>query len=230
MIPIKDINPSRSFPAVNVTIIVICSLVWLYEWSLSKQVIVTSFGQMTGFDLFIRKFGLVPEEILNRPYTLLTHMFLHGGWFHIIGNMWFLWVFGDNVEDRLGKFRYIIFYLTTGFIAALSQVIMSIPFGGGNVPMVGASGAVSGVLGAYLKLFPHARVLAFVPVFFLMTLVELPAVVFIGMWFLIQIFNGILSLPLAGLGGVAWWAHIGGFVAGYFLVDKFVKRGNYYYY
>ncbi len=229
MIPIRDINPSKTFPTVSVAIIVICSVVWLYEWSLSKKILMTVQGQVSALDVFIRQFGLVPAEILERPYTLLTHMFLHGGWFHIIGNMWFLWVFGDNVEDRLGKFKYVVFYITTGLVAALTQTFISLLFGGGHVPMVGASGAVSGVLGAYMKLFPHARVLALVPVFFFMALTEIPAVIFIGLWFFIQLVNGVVSLPAVGLGGVAWWAHIGGFLAGYLLIDKLFLRRRYYY-
>ena len=227
MIPIRDINPSRTFPLVNVIIIVICSILWLYEWGLSNKVVVTLSGPVTAFDLFIREFGLVPAELFQRPYTLLTHMFLHGGWLHIIGNMWFLWVFGDNVEDSLGRFRYLIFYLSAGLGAALTQTLISLAFGGGEVPMVGASGAVSGVLGAYMKLYPHARVLALVPIFFFLTFMEIPAIVFIGMWFLIQLLNGIMTLPAVGLGGVAWWAHIGGFLVGYFLIDKFLPRRYY---
>ncbi len=229
MIPIRDINPSRTFPVVNVVIIVLCSLIWLYEWMLSGKVILTVQGQISALEVFIRQFGLVPAEVLSRPYTLLTHMFLHGSWFHIIGNMWFLWVFGDNVEDRVGKFRYVIFYLLCGLGAAFAQTFISLAFGGGHVPMVGASGAVSGILGAYMKMFPHARVLALVPVFFFMTFVEIPALVFIGLWFLIQLVNGIITLPMVGLGGVAWWAHIGGFVVGYLLIDKFLPRSRYYY-
>lgn len=229
MIPIRDINPSRSFPVVNVSLIVICSLIWIHEWRLTDRVILTFEGPVSAFEVFIRKYGLVPVEILERPYTLFTHMFLHGGWFHIIGNMWFLWVFGDNVEDRLGRFRYLVFYLTCGLGAALAQTSVSLLFGGGNVPMVGASGAVSGVLGAYMRMFPHARVLALVPVFFFLTFVEIPALVFIGLWFLVQIVNGIISLPAVGLGGVAWYAHIGGFLVGYFLIGRFLEGRRYYY-
>ena len=227
MIPIRDINPSRNFPVVNVALIIISSLIWLYQWKLSGTSILTISGPISKFDVFIMEFGLVPSEVFQRPYTLLTHMFLHGGWLHVIGNMWFLWVFGDNVEDRLGKVRYLFFYVLTGLSAALTQTVISLLFGGGNVPMVGASGAVSGVLGAYLRLYPHARVLSLVPVFFFLTFVELPAVIFIGLWFLIQLLNGILTLPAQGLGGVAWWAHIGGFVAGYILIGRMVGRRYY---
>lgn len=222
MLPIKDVNPSRSFPVVNLTIIVLCSFIWLYEWSLLKQ-------NPELFELFIFNYGLVPSEFINRPYSLITHMFLHGSWGHIIGNMWFLWVFGDNVEDKLGKFKYILFYLLAGLGAAITQTAISLIFGGENVPMVGASGAISGVLGAYMKMFPNARILALVPVFFFLTLMELPALVFIGIWFFVQILNGIITLPFIGYGGVAWYAHIGGFLAGYYFVDLFYKRKSYYY-
>ncbi|MGC8852375.1 MAG: rhomboid family intramembrane serine protease [Hydrogenobacter sp.] len=217
MFPIKDINRSRSFPLVNLLIILTCSAVWLYQVSLDEE----------EMNFFIYQYGLVPVDIFYRPYTLITHMFLHGSWLHIIGNMWFLWVFGDNVEDRLGKLRYLVFYLLSGLGAAFLQTIVSFLFGGADVPMVGASGAISGVLGAYLWLFPHARILALVPVFIFLTFVEVPAVLFIGLWILIQVFNGILALPFAHWGGVAWFAHIGGFGVGYFLVRFFYRRGWY---
>ena len=230
MIPIKDINPSRSTPVVNISIIAICVAVWLYEWRLEKVLLPTLYGTISALELFIRKFGLVPAEFLSKPYTLITHMFLHGGWFHIIGNMWFLWIFGDNVEDRLGKLRYLHFYILCGLGAAFTRTFISLLFGGGQVPMVGASGAVSGILGAYLRMFPHARVLALVPIFIFFTFMELPAAIFIGFWFLIQVVNGLISLPFIGMGGVAWYAHIGGFLVGYLLVDKMAKRNQSYYY
>jgi len=217
MIPLKDINPSRSFPIVNLAIILICSVIWLYEVSLEKY----------EFNDFIYNFGLVPAEAFSKPYQLFTHMFLHGSWLHIIGNMWFLWVFGDNVEDRLGKFKYLVFYVLCGLGAAVIQSLVSFLTGAVHVPMVGASGAISGVLGAYLYLFPHARILALVPIFFFLTFVELPAVFFIGMWVFIQIINGLITLPFAGMGGVAWFAHIGGFFVGYKLVRVFYRRRSY---
>ncbi len=229
MIPIRDINPSRTFPIVNVAIIVICSLIWLYEWQLSGRILLTIRGEINALEIFIREYGLTPSLVLEKPYTLITHMFLHGSWFHIIGNMWFLWVFGDNVEDRIGKLKYIFFYIACGLGAATAQILISLIFGGGHVPMVGASGAVSGVLGAYMRMFPHARVLALIPVFFFMTFTEIPALVFIGLWFLIQLINGIITLPMVGLGGVAWWAHIGGFVVGYLLIGKMLPKNRYYY-
>ncbi|MFN7064546.1 MAG: rhomboid family intramembrane serine protease [Aquificaceae bacterium] len=214
MLPIRDLNPHRSFPIVNVVIILLSSLVWLYEVSLSEEELY----------LFIHSYGLLPYHILERPLSLITHMFLHGSWLHIIGNMWFLWVFGDNVEDRLGKFKYLVFYLLCGLGAALIQSLVSFIFGGANIPMVGASGAISGVLGAYLWMFPHARILALVPVFFFLTFMELPALFFIGMWILIQAINGLITLPLMGIGGIAWFAHIGGFAVGYYLAKVFYPR------
>jgi len=214
MIPIKDTNPRKSLPIVNLSIITICSVLWLYEVSLDEE----------SLNAFIYTFGLVPSEVFSNPYQLLTHMFLHGSWLHIIGNMWFLWVFGDNVEDRLGKIRYAVFYILSGIGAALIQTLVSFLTGSMDIPMVGASGAISGVLGAYLYLFPHARILALVPFFFFLTLVEVPAVFFIGMWILIQILNGFLTLPFASMGGVAWFAHIGGFFVGYKLVRLFRRR------
>jgi len=217
MLPLKDINPSRSIPIANLTIILICSAVWLYEVSLGEY----------EFNHFIYNFGLVPVEVFSKPYQLFTHMFLHGSWLHIIGNMWFLWVFGDNVEDRLGKFKYLLFYVLCGLGSAIIQSLVSFLTGAVHVPMVGASGAISGVLGAYLYLFPHARILALVPIFLFLTFTELPAVFFIGMWVFIQIINGLVTLPFAGMGGVAWFAHIGGFFVGYKLVRVFYRRRLY---
>ncbi|WPM32445.1 rhomboid family intramembrane serine protease [Hydrogenobacter sp. T-2] len=214
MIPIRDLNPHRSFPVVNLSIILICSFVWLYEVSLSEKEL----------NFFIYHYGLVPANLVERPQTLLTHMFLHGSWLHIIGNMWFLWVFGDNVEDRLGKLKYLLFYILSGLGAAVIQMFVSFIFGGADIPMVGASGAISGVLGAYLWMFPHARILALVPIFFFLTFMELPAVFFIGFWILIQVINGLITLPLSGVGGVAWFAHIGGFVVGYLLAKRLYRR------
>lgn len=161
-------------------------MVWLYEVSLSDEEL----------QAFIYQYGLVPAYLFERPQSLLTHMFLHGSWLHIIGNMWFLWVFGDNVEDRLGRVKYLIFYILSGLGAAIIQTLVSLLFGGEKLPMVGASGAISGVLGAYLWMFPHARILALVPIFFFLTFMELPAVFFIGMWILIQVVNGLIPFAI----------------------------------
>ncbi len=207
MIPIRDLNPSRSFAFVNLFIILVCILVWIYEITLPPPLL----------DAFIYTYGFVPAEFFERPWTLITHLFLHGGWMHIIGNMLYLWVFGDNVEDRLGHLRYTVFYLLGGIGAALMQAAVSFMFGNPYIPLIGASGAISAVLGAYMYYFPNARIFGFIPVFVFLIPVEWPAAVFIGFWFLYQIINGILFLPFAHLGGVAWFAHIGGFLVGYAL-------------
>jgi membrane associated rhomboid family serine protease len=147
-------------------------------------------------------------------FTLLSSMFLHGGWMHIIGNMWSLWIFGDNVEDRLGRSGFLLFYVLSGLAAGAVHIVTN---AGSPVPTVGASGAIAGVMGAYLLLFPHSTVVTLVPIFFFLQVMEIPAVFFLGFWFLSQLFSGTLSLAAAGTqaGGVAWWAHIGGFAVGF---------------
>jgi membrane associated rhomboid family serine protease len=223
MIPLRDTIPSSSFPFVNIVIIILNILIFFYEVSLGNQI-----------HLFINKYGLIPAYLIfssdittfERIYPFFTSMFLHGGWFHLIGNMLFLYVFGDNVEDRMGHFRYLLFYLLSGIAAAFTQVLTNIY---STVPMVGASGAISGVLGAYMLFFPTSRILTLVPIFFFIQLVEIPAVVFLFIWFIIQFFSGIASLAVAqNTGGIAFWAHIGGFVAGLALARFFQKRRYYY--
>jgi membrane associated rhomboid family serine protease len=181
---------------------------------------------------FLSKFGVVPRlvvESLYEPHALVgvvlplfTSMFLHGGWLHLGGNMLYLWVFGDNIEDKLGRARYLIFYILCGLAAAILHVVID-PMS--EVPTVGASGAISGVLGAYLLLFPKARIVTLIPIFVFLQVAELPALLVLGFWFVLQFFNGLVSLgyETAGMGGVAWWAHIGGFVAGMILVYPFRK-------
>ncbi|MGO0122189.1 rhomboid family intramembrane serine protease [Desulfothermobacter acidiphilus] len=178
----------------------------------------------------VRKFGLIPaREVAHLltapldPYTYLpffTSMFLHGGWIHILGNMLYLWVFGDNVEDIMGRLRFIVFYLTTGLIGGLAHVWINAD---SSIPTIGASGAIAGVLGAYFVCFPRARVLTLVPIFFFITLVELPAVLFLFLWFGLQFLSGVAALKVPGE-AVAWWAHIGGFISGALLVHLFRHR------
>jgi len=170
-------------------------------------------------------FGVVPAQLTSEwrnPLvlgTLVSSMYLHGGWAHLIGNMWYLWIFGDNVEDRMGRVRFFIFYTLCGLVAGLLQVAAAPR---SSIPMIGASGAIAGVLGAYLVLYPRARVSTLVPLFYFIRIVWLPAVVVLGGWFLIQLLNGLASLSVVmQTGGVAWWAHIGGFVAGIVLVFLF---------
>jgi len=217
MIPLRDVNRARSVPIVNYTLIVLNSLVFIYELLLGPDV-----------EAFFYEFGFVPRRFFEafgwgEVLTLFTSMFLHGGWVHFLGNMWFLHIFGDNVEDRMGHGRYLAFYLLTGLIAGLTQGILSM---GSGIPNIGASGAISGVMGAYLRFFPGARVLTLVPVFFFYEIVEIPAFVYLFLWFILQFFQGTFSLAAGttGAGGVAWWAHIGGFVGGLLLARAFMKR------
>jgi membrane associated rhomboid family serine protease len=220
VIPLRDANPSSRFPVVTLSIIVLCTLVYLYEASLGP-----------GLQSFVGAYGLVPGEVtyglqshelgflgVLRPFV--TSMFLHGGWLHLIGNMWFLWIFGDNVEDMLGSGRFMIFYLVAGLAAGAAHYFVQPT---SALPTVGASGAIAGVLAGYMILFPHARVTTLVPLVLFFRVMELPAVVVVGLWFLIQIGSGVLSLGLSG-GGVAWWAHVGGFVAGALLVRLVTPR------
>ncbi len=207
MIPLRDVIPSRTTPVVTVGIIGLNALIFLYEWSLPKA----------GFQQFIATFGLVPAALSGT--AIFTSMFLHGGWLHFLGNMLYLWIFGDNVEDRMGHGRFFVFYLVCGTVAAIGQVALS---PGSVVPMVGASGAIAGVMGAYLVLFPHSRVLTLIPLIIFWEVIEIPAVFLLGFWFLMQFFSGVGSLGSANdTGGVAFWAHAAGFIAGAVLVFAF---------
>lgn len=216
MIPLKDENPSFSFPMLTVGIIGANIMVFIYQLSLGE-----------GLPLFIYRMGLVPYEFIHMtdlppvtsipiPLTLLTSIFLHGGLLHLAGNMLYLWIFGDNVEDSMGHLRFLIFYIMCGTIASLLHILVNTD---SKVPTIGASGAISGVLGAYLVLYPRARVLTLFFFFFLIRIVRLPAMFFLGVWFLWQL----MSAGLGG-GGVAWFAHIGGFAGGVALVKLFVRR------
>ncbi len=200
MFPVSDVIPSRTTPVVTIAIIILNALVFLFELTLSDR----ELGE------FVHAFGVVPAYF---SWTaVLTSMFLHGGWLHFLGNMLYLWIFGDNVEDRLGHLRYLIFYLFCGAIAALGQSVTN-PYS--TVPRVGASGAIAGVMGAYFVLYPHSRVLTAVFIFFYLDLVEVPAIFFLGIWFFMQLFSGVGSIGAdAASGGVAFWAHVGGFIAG----------------
>ncbi|WP_293446397.1 rhomboid family intramembrane serine protease [Persephonella sp.] len=211
MIPINDNIPTRTFPFLTVLLIGINVAVFLYEITLPPHL-------LKGF---IYSFGLLPVDILAlRLDKVITSMFIHGGFAHLFGNMLFLWIFGNNVEDALGKVKFIIFYLISGLGAAVVQSIVSLTAGNPYLPMVGASGAISGILAAYIKLYPHAKVLTFIPPFFFMLFV-LPAWFFIGYWFFIQVLFAMVTPP--GVGGVAWYAHIGGFITGWFLIDLMYK-------
>ena len=203
MIPLRDIIPSRTVPYITITIIALNALAWLFEVSLSPEVL----------EQFLRIYGVVPADF-TAP-TLITSMFLHGSWMHVIGNMWYLWIFGDNVEDRLGHGRFIVFYLLCGIAAAIGQIAID-PLS--TLPTIGASGAIAGVMGAYFVLYPRSRVLTLVPLILWWELFELPAIVLLGFWFLMQLFSAAGSIAVTsgthGGGGVAFMAHVAGFVAG----------------
>jgi len=220
LIPLRDSAKSSTFPFVNIAIIVLNLVIYVNE------------VLMEPFELnqFFYTYGLIPAEVSNTFYTgaavtpllvsFITATFVHGGWFHVLGNMLFLWVFGDNVEDRLGHAKYLLFYLLAGMAGGAAH-IMTNP--ASTVPVIGASGAVAGVLGAYIIAFPRSRILALVPLFVIFFLAEIPAIVFIAIWFVLQLFNGVASL-----GGtattVAYWAHIGGFVIGALLIKILAQR------
>ncbi|MCS7026242.1 MAG: rhomboid family intramembrane serine protease [Bryobacteraceae bacterium] len=205
MIPLRDTQPSYSTPIVTLGLIIVNVVIFLFE------VMLDDFSRN---ELFA-SWGIVPARF--QLETLATSMFLHGGWMHLIGNMWFLWIYGDNVEDILGHGKYLAFYLACGVIAGLTHLYFN---PGSRVPTIGASGAIAGVMGAYMAKFPHSRILTLVPVFIFLTTVEIPAVLILAYWFFIQIFSGFGEIGYSSIsrGGVAWWAHAGGFAAGYFLI------------
>jgi membrane associated rhomboid family serine protease len=209
MIPLRDVIPSRRFPFINIALIALNTLAFVFELSLSDN----------AFQPFMRAFALVPADLLWP--TMLTSMFIHAGWLHFLGNMLYLWIFGDNVEDRLGHLRYLAFYLLCGIAAAVAHVWMN-PHS--MIPTLGASGAIAGVMGAYFVLYPHSRILALVPIFiFYMRVMEVPAVLFLGIWFVIQFLSGSASAG-AHSGGVAVWAHVAGFLTGMAWVFVFRAR------
>jgi membrane associated rhomboid family serine protease len=201
MFPVSDVIPSRTVPVVTIGLIVVNALVFLYMLTLPGVML----------EGFVAAYAVVPAWF-SVP-TVFTSQFLHAGWMHIIGNMLYLWIFGDNVEDRLGHVRYLVFYLGAGAVAAILQVLFN-PFSA--VPMLGASGAIAGVMGAYFVLYPQSRVLTAIFVLIFFDLVEIPAVFFLGIWFLMQLLSGVGSLGVSNAagGGTAFWAHVGGFVMG----------------
>jgi membrane associated rhomboid family serine protease len=222
MIPLRDDNPSELRPLVAIGLIAICVLVFLWQLSHGArggQGVIYSLGLIPSVLFGIKD---LPPDLATVPPTLtiLTSMFLHGGWLHLIGNMLYLWIFGDNVEDAMGHVRFALFYVLCGVAAALAQAI---PDPQSTLPMVGASGAISGVLGAYLLLYPHARVLVAIPFGFFIHTMRLPAGIVLLFWFGIQFISNMMASP--GAGGVAFRAHIGGFVAGMLLVIIFKRRG-----
>jgi membrane associated rhomboid family serine protease len=221
MIPLRDDNPSSTPQIVTIAFIVMCVLVFLWQLSFGAQ----------GGQRIVYALGVVPASLLGQgqlpaelslvpPWmTVFTSMFMHGGWMHLIGNMLYLWIFGDNVEDSMGHGRFVVFYLLCGIAAVLAQAL---PDPASTIPMVGASGAISGVLGAYLLLYPHARVLVAIPLGFFLHTMRIPAGLVLVLWFGLQLFSSAMAQP--GQGGVAFRAHIGGFIAGMILISIFKQR------
>lgn len=219
MIPLHDDNPTEITPVFTIAIIAACVLVFLYQFSLPPQ----------GGEMFVYQYGAIPAIVFGHAElpteliavsgygSLLTSMFLHGGWMHLIGNMLYLWIFGNNIEDVMGHVKFVIFYITCGILAALSHAMID---QNSVVPMVGASGAISGILGAYLLLYPRAQVLVLIPLGFFTRLMYVPAGIVLGLWFVLQVLSGGMSGGSQG-GGVAFFAHIGGFLAGMALIGLF---------
>lgn len=216
MIPLRDDNPRRTVPIVTYVLIALNVLAFLWELSLGSR-LEPALSSLA----FIPARYWVPGNWGFDLFTIVASMFLHGGLMHIGSNMLYLWIFGDNVEDRLGHGRYLLFYLLCGFVATFAHAVFS---PASRLPAIGASGAIAGVLGAYLILWPHARVLTLIPIIFFITVRELPAVIILGLWFVLQFFNGVGSLGVRDaqdIGGVAYFAHIGGFLAGMLLITVF---------
>jgi membrane associated rhomboid family serine protease len=224
MIPLRDNIPARTTPYVNYAMIGLCGVVFFFQ--LSAAATGTSLAEQLGMipkrvfhphaEILIPIGGgygrPVEPALVNDWLTLLTCTFLHGGWLHFLGNMLFLWIFGDNVEDRMGHLGYLVFYLAAGVAASASHLLTAAD---SPVPTVGASGAIAGVMGAYMLLYPHAKVLTLIPLFIIIEILVLPAPLFLGIWFLLQFFQGVASIGGVQVGGVAWWAHIGGFAVGF---------------
>jgi membrane associated rhomboid family serine protease len=211
MIPLRSTERVYSAATVTLLLIVLNTVIFLYERLLPPETL----------NILIAHYGIVPDRL--RMSSLLTSMFLHGGWLHVIGNMWFLWVFGRNVEDLIGSGKFLVFYILCGLAAAVIHVFFN-PFS--RVPTIGASGAIAGVMGAYVIKFPRARITTLVPIFIFITTLEIPAVFLLLYWFAIQFFSGVGSIGYSQVssGGVAWFAHVGGFLAGMLLVNLFGQR------
>ena len=225
MIPLRDNVPSSRRPLVTWTLIALCALLFLFEQLLPESILIE----------FLHIYGVVPARYTDPAYaaimgypeggyeSLVTYMFLHGGWLHFLLNMWVLWIFADNVEEAMGSWRFALFYLTCGLVAVGTHIAFN---WNATMPVIGASGAIAGVMGAYFRLFPRARVVTLIPIFIFPWIIELPAVVFLGIWFLVQLLSGVTGSVGGGqAASVAFWAHAGGFVAGLVLVRLFLPPG-----
>lgn len=211
MIPLKDDNPTKTFPFITILIIIANIAVFLYEMSLGE-----------GANHLIENMGAIPYEVSHTylspqvSLTLITSLFLHGGILHLLGNMLYLWIFGNNIEDAVGHVKFIFFYFITGIIASMAHILLNT---NSMVPVIGASGAISGVMGAYFLFYPRARVLTLIPFFIFIRIIKVPAFFFLGFWIIFQVINS-----MSGEAGIAWFAHIGGFAAGLILAPLFRKK------
>jgi membrane associated rhomboid family serine protease len=223
MIPLKDDNPTKTFPFFTILLILLNTAVFIYEISLGAE----------NGRIFVNKMGLIPSELLHGRHILvksslpvyvniITSIFLHGSLMHLLGNMLYLWIFGNNIEDYLGHIKFLLFYFACGILATVTHTLVNI---GSSVPVVGASGAISGILGAYLLLYPRAKILVVIPIIIFLKFIRIPAFFVIGFWIVIQILNGFTSLGIGETQGIAWFAHIGGFIAGIVLI-KMLGKGK----
>jgi len=221
MIPLHDDNPTHSFPIVTIAFITSCVMIFLWQLSLGEGINKAIYG-LGAIPAVLFGFKSLPPEAVMVPdwATAITSMFLHGGWMHLLGNMLYLWIFGNNIEDAMGHRRFIVFYIVCGLAALFANAL---PDPHSAIPMIGASGAISGVLGAYLLLFPHARILVAIPLGIIFFTTRLPAGWVLAFWFILQIIN--VQLTSSQQGGVAWGAHVGGFVAGLVLIPFFKRKG-----
>ncbi|MFH2137957.1 MAG: rhomboid family intramembrane serine protease [Candidatus Omnitrophota bacterium] len=221
MIPLRDSTPSRHFPVVTLCFIILNLYVFIKGIFLGPSIA----GVIHRFAVIPVNYSQLswrhPDDLFGKSIPLLSALFLHGGWLHLIGNMWYLWIFGDNVEDRLGHFRFFIFYIVCGICGNLAHIAMNIH---SNIPAIGASGCIAGVLGAYFLMFPRAKILTLLPIFVVWTVVEIRAFFFLGVWFIIQFLSGfLLASSSKEVQSIAWWAHIGGFIAGIILTVLFTS-------
>jgi membrane associated rhomboid family serine protease len=227
MIPLRDTIPSKTVPILTIFLIIANVLVFMYQVMMTDR----------QFMSFIHEYGLIPARYANvgmllqtfNPalyFPFLSNMFLHGSWFHLISNMWILWLFGDNIEDRMGHFQFFIFYILSGVAAGFVHFLFNQT---SQIPAVGASGAIAGIMGAYLLLFPYSRIITLIPIFVIVPLfVRIPAVLYLIVWFLSQLYAGAVQMFAGGMvGGVGWWAHIGGFIAGLVFNRFFLKQERY---
>lgn len=218
MIPLRDDNPIRGVPVITIAIIALCVIVFIWELLLPLDTAQNVMYALGFVPAVLFGHGELRAPIVPPGVTIFTAMFLHGGWLHLAGNMLYLWIFGDNIEDRMGPGRFVVFYLVCGLIAALAQALPDVR---STVPMIGASGAISGVLGAYTVLYPRANVLVALPVLIIFYTFRVPAFIVLGFWFLVQLAS---SLGAGGGGGVAFRAHVGGFLAGVLLIRLFLRE------